>query len=340
MYCGRATWDLLCIDAAIRRSELRRSAVFWEKGKAFRIGPFAVTPFLIDHSAFDAYVLLIEVDGKRILYTGDFRAQGRKSELTLELIENPPPNIDVLIMEGTNLPGKGAGVKETRSEADLEDEFVRIFKETPGRVFVSAAATNADRLVTLFRACKKSGRVLAVDLYTMIVLRTLGKYAALPRPEWENAPLKLVVTGGLLGLAERLGHSGLVEELKPMGKAMGARGLNGDKRKWVALIRGGMVKDFRNNDIVPDDGDAWLWSLWTGYLGDGKQKELSEFFGGRRPIVVHTSGHASPEVLVELAKAVNPRLLIPVHGTEWEGNAGLFGGVALRIAANGESVEI
>jgi len=41
-------------------------------------GPFTVTPIPTDHSAFDAYMLLIEGAGKRILYTGDFRCHGRK----------------------------------------------------------------------------------------------------------------------------------------------------------------------------------------------------------------------------------------------------------------------
>ena len=30
------------------------------------IGPFRVTPFLVDHSAFDAYALLVEADGQRV----------------------------------------------------------------------------------------------------------------------------------------------------------------------------------------------------------------------------------------------------------------------------------
>lgn len=40
------------------------------KGKIF------VTPYFVSHSAFDAYMLLIECEGKRILHTGDFRGHG------------------------------------------------------------------------------------------------------------------------------------------------------------------------------------------------------------------------------------------------------------------------
>lgn len=45
-------------------------------GKPIDIGVFKITPYLVDHSAYDAYSLLIEAEGKRLLYSGDFRAHG------------------------------------------------------------------------------------------------------------------------------------------------------------------------------------------------------------------------------------------------------------------------
>lgn len=47
--------------------------------KPLEIGPFRITPYLVDHSAFDAYALLVESDGRRVFYSGDFRAHGRKA---------------------------------------------------------------------------------------------------------------------------------------------------------------------------------------------------------------------------------------------------------------------
>ena len=42
------------------------------------LGPFTLTPYLVDHSAYDAYALLVEADGQRLFYSGDFRGHGRK----------------------------------------------------------------------------------------------------------------------------------------------------------------------------------------------------------------------------------------------------------------------
>ena len=47
----------------------------------FKIKEITITPYLIDHSAYGAYMFLIEVEGKRILHTGDFRNHGYKGKL-------------------------------------------------------------------------------------------------------------------------------------------------------------------------------------------------------------------------------------------------------------------
>jgi transposase InsO family protein len=69
---------------------VRIAGVHWSGGTPFRLGKFEITPFLTDHSAFDAYMLLVEAGGRRILYSGDFRIHGRKSALVDRLMANPP----------------------------------------------------------------------------------------------------------------------------------------------------------------------------------------------------------------------------------------------------------
>ena len=75
--------------------------------KPLEIGPFRITPYLVDHSAFDAYAFLIQAGGKRVFYSGDFRAHGRKGKLFEAMIERPPKDIDVLLMEGTTIGADG-----------------------------------------------------------------------------------------------------------------------------------------------------------------------------------------------------------------------------------------
>src|SRR3990167_4793623 len=74
-----------------------------EAWKPFLIKDVKITPYLVDHSGFDAMAFLIEADGKRIFYSGDFRGHGRKDVLFNTLVKKPLEDIDYLIMEGTML---------------------------------------------------------------------------------------------------------------------------------------------------------------------------------------------------------------------------------------------
>jgi ribonuclease J len=88
-------------------------------------------------------MLLIEVNGCRILYSGDFRIHGRKSVLVSRMMASPPASIDALIMEGTNLGSD----KPCCGEEELEGRFIDLFKASAGRVFVTWSAQNVDRTV-------------------------------------------------------------------------------------------------------------------------------------------------------------------------------------------------
>jgi len=74
----------------------------------FQVEEFTITPYLMDHSAPDAAAFLIDVDGQRLFYTGDFRGHGRKQVLLERLLENPISGIDCLVMEGSMI-GKDKG---------------------------------------------------------------------------------------------------------------------------------------------------------------------------------------------------------------------------------------
>lgn len=321
VYCGEATEELLRLFSALGQVELKQQFRNWQNAIPLQVGPFVITPYLIDHSAFDAYALKIEVGGKTVFYSGDFRVHGRKASFTQRIIEEPPKNVDILLMEGTNLTGPGTPQKPTRRESDLEDDFVSLFRETSGRVFVSWSSSNIDRTVTLFRACKRSGRILVPDLFCMSVLMLLKKYGKIPQPDWAGAPLCAVVTDGMVNhLAERLGERDIVEQLKSDRAAMSAKRLLCNSEKWVIMARDSLVGDFRQSGLVPDQNDVWVWSQWKGYLTLDSTKKVRDYFKPCRREHIHSSGHASPEVLRRFAEAINPKMLIPMHGENWEAN--------------------
>jgi ribonuclease J len=104
LHMGEATHHILK-EAAFWVSGLTRTpARFLAHRQAFELGGFRITPFLNDHSAFDAYSLLLEADGRRLFYTGDIRGHGRKAGIFQQLLRKPPKDVDVLLTEGTKRP--------------------------------------------------------------------------------------------------------------------------------------------------------------------------------------------------------------------------------------------
>ena len=145
-----------------------------ENMKCFSVGDFKIKPYLVDHSGFDAYAFLVEAEGKRIFYSGDFRGHGKKSGRFDKFIENPPKDIDFLIMEGTGIEGKDGHYEK---EDELRDKLVTIFKEEKGLIFFACSSQNIDRISSLYSACRRSGRILVLDPYTVYLLDVLRKMA-------------------------------------------------------------------------------------------------------------------------------------------------------------------
>ncbi len=260
---------------------------------------------LIDHSAFDAYMLLIESAGKRVLYTGDFRRHGRKSVLVDRIMAKPPADIDVLLTEGTNLGSD----KPVRTEGEIEHDFAALFERTKGRVFVSWSGQNIDRTVTLYRAAKRTGRTLVIDLYTADVLDRISEGTGVPRAGFPD--LKVVVTGGLSSNYRKQGREDFVTRMVAHG--ISAKRLEGSSH--VVMLRRGLIRDYQRAGVVPTAEDAFNFSMWRGYLSDPYHSEALEWFraAGAEIAYIHTSGHASAADLRAFAAAIRPKMVVPMR---------------------------
>ncbi|HHX62787.1 MAG TPA: MBL fold metallo-hydrolase, partial [Epulopiscium sp.] len=151
---------------------------YLESGVKFHVGDFKITPYLVDHSGFDAYAFLIESHNKAIVYTGDFRGHGRKVKATDYFINHIPKGIDGLFIEGTMMSRVGERIK---TEEEIEKKVYKLMKETQGPLFVLQSSTNIDRLVSMYRAAKKSGRIFIMDVFTAHIVSKLN--SSIPNPK-------------------------------------------------------------------------------------------------------------------------------------------------------------
>ena len=277
----------------------------FEMSHTFRIGEFAVTPYLMDHSAPDAAAFLIEADGQRIFYTGDFRGHGRKSVLLDRISKDPPPYVNYLIMEGSML-GRDEGLFP--DETSVEQALYDLILSQNGLCYVFTSSQNLDRLVSIYRAAKRGGKILVIDLYTAFVLDKLSAISQrIPQFDWDSVRVlysyyhaqKLAdFDRALLYKYKRAKIEFKEIRDNPDDKVLLAK----DSRYFRGLIT-----------KLKESGKAMVvYSMWHGYL---ERSNLQGFLESNDiPIKeIHTSGHAYIPELQMLATALKPRWIIPIH---------------------------
>lgn len=278
-----------------------------EYGKTLIAGPFAITPYLNDHSAYDAYSMLIAADGQRLFYSGDFRGHGRKASSFERFLKSPPADVDVLLMEGTTI-GRSSSEGKFKTEHDLEQTFAEQIKQTKGMALVWTSGQNIDRLVTLFKACKKTGRQLILDLYTAEILRRIGN-PKIPQATWGG--MKVFLPDSQRRQIIKSQEWKVAHRYKPY--RIYPEQLANAAAHSVMLFRPSMARDLEKADCL--DNATVIYSLWPGYLKQERQRLFLAWLKKRGiPLVhCHTSGHASPQDLQRYARAIAPKMLVPIH---------------------------
>jgi ribonuclease J len=284
-----------------------RNVLNLESGKPLSIGPFTITPYLNDHSAYDAYSLLISADGQRLFYSGDFRGHGRKAALFERFLKCPPSDVDVLLMEGTTI-GRSGSEADHKTEQELEQCFLKHIDDSKGMVLVWTSGQNIDRLVTVFKACQKSGRQLILDMYTAEIIRTTEN-PKVPQAGWNG--VKIFLPGSQRRQIIKSQQFELAERYKPY--RIYPKQLAVEAARSVMLFRPSMRRDLEKAECLQDA--TLVYSLWPGYLKREELRSFHEWLERRGiPLVhCHTSGHASPQDLQRFAKAIAPRMLVPIH---------------------------
>jgi len=282
--------------------DVAKTYTMWQP---LQVGEFIITPYLVDHSAPDAAAFLIEGDGQRMFYTGDFRGHGRKGVLLDRITTNPPAKIDYLVMEGSML-GRSEGLFP--DEDAVEQAIYHQVHNQAGPTYIFTSSQNLDRLVSIYRAIRRSGKTLVIDLYTAFVLDKLGTLSPnIPQFDWEGIRVlfsyyhagKLAEQDKALLYKYRRAKIDF-EEIKqsPQNKVL----LSKDNRYFRILC----------SKLQPCTEASAIFSMWHGYL---ERSDLSQFLETHdTPITeIHTSGHAYVSQLKRLADALKPRFIIPVH---------------------------
>lgn len=222
-------------------------------GVPLELGPFTVTPLLADHSAFDAYSLVVDAGGRRLYYSGDLRSHGRKRTFE-RLIAHPPAGVDVTLLEGTRIIDDGrSGLSEH------EYRLAELMASTSGMVLAAYSPQNIDRLVTIYRAAKRSGRLVVMDLYASAVAAATGR-ATIPQADWDG--VRVYVPQAQRLKFKRAGAFDRVAAVRE--SRLYPEQLRDQASGLVITFRGSMVRELERADCVAGASLAWL--MWGGYF--------------------------------------------------------------------------
>ena len=303
IYMGEKSYQIHKVSNEYMRKEYLKEPKVFKAEEEFHIGDIKITPYLCDHSAFDAYMFLVECEGKKILYTGDFRSNGRKS---FKALLKKLPKIDLLITEGTNLFDNKIG-KLNLTEKELEKKGIEILEGNDKPVFVLIAATNIDRIVTFYKIANTTKRLFLLDTYAGLITDIVGGNIPNPRT-FSNVRIFLTNQDKYKIL-----------ENYPQNKIGKNEIANSN---FMMCIRSSMKQYLENRSKeFSFEGCVLFYSMWEGYKKQENMKEFLKFMEekGVEIISLHTSGHADEKDFDKLIKKVEPKIIIPVHteNSEW-----------------------
>ena len=283
LYMGELSKEIALIGAEYQDRGLYLrllGANTFRGGDVFSIGDIRIRPLVIDHSAADSYMFVIEAEGKRVLYTGDFRMHGLRSHIVEKLVKTYIGEVDVLITEGTLV---SRGVNDGISEAAVLEDIYSYIQD--GKyVFVICSSTNIDRIMGIWQNMP-SDKVLICDAYQKRILDTVINNVYYESSLYRRHDSPLVLNKGSYP-KYYMDHG------------------------FVSLVRGtenfiSQIKEF------PKDYVRIIYSMWTGYIEENLAlKTLLETYP---TYICHASGHVSKDDLIKFIELVNPDVIIPVH---------------------------
>lgn len=286
LYAGALAKDIMRLSSAhswkkdealCKRIETIRT---FSAGVPFLIGDIQITPFSIDHSATDSYLFLIEADGKRVLYTGDFRLHGVRGKTMDKILDRRIGKVDAIITEGTTV---------SRTDGKIVTEWelqarVRNYLQQYKYVFVLCATTNLDRIFALARAVPR-GKYCICDDYQKTLVETVSKHWNGISSFYEmpkllsfkyHPPARFAELGGLMFVRANSKFEAIIRQYDPAQSIL-------------------------------------LYSMWDGYRTkpDSNIPEFLSLTGTWAEL--HTSGHASPDGLRHVIEKADPEIVIPMH---------------------------
>ena len=285
------------------KGKIHRQTINLEEGKTVTIKDMKITPYIVDHSAYNSFMILIEAEGKRILHTGDFRNHGYKGVL-LESTLKKIGKIDLLITEGTTLSREQV---KSKTETELVDDIIEKTKNYD-QVLMLMSTTNIDRVTTMQRVANRTGKTVIHDIVLSNVLQLVTQ--KIPNA-LNSKDVGVYLPGSVYIKRDKEEYKKYIEPFQERINETGKL-LHG---KFIMNIRVPMLKDVERLKDKVLDNCCVVYSMWEGYQ---KEEIYKKFLDRMMELNIdiynlHVSGHADYTAFNQVIEIAKPNAVIPMH---------------------------
>lgn len=293
IYISNGALKILDYCKAICEENKQRIEILSDQ-KVFSVGRINCKSYLCDHSAYDSYMIGLEESGEKILYTGDFRSNGRKNFQTL--LDKLPKKVNLLIAEATK------PTLYNQTEKDLEESAVKVFSESD-KVFILQSTLNIDRTVSFYRASKRTGKPFIMGLSSADICAEL-----------KNIPNPKTFDDCYTYLSYSEDNATHEKTKMAYGKKLLGRSQIVKMKKFTMQINAGMLEYLKKlNESTELNSSVLVYSMWQGY-----KSEMQEFLDGVKALGIksvdlHVSGHADASAINLMINKTNPDKIEFVH---------------------------
>jgi ribonuclease J len=297
---------------------------------AHTICGFNLRCFPVDHSIPGACAWGIETSSGWVIYSGDLRLHGKRAELTHRFVEEAASLCPkALILEGTNV------LREMNiAEHEVYENGVKAIAGSNGLVIADFSPRDVDRLLTFLQIAKDTGKRLVIlpkDAYMLKTMRLLEP--EIPDIAWENS--LAIYQDTVASRYPSLWMRNICQEYES--KIVLAEDISSSQDEFILCFSFFDLNELPS--IRPKQGSLYVYSSsephdeeqeidfrrlhsWLEHFGlkgfglPVEDKGEWQIPDGERGL--HASGHACGPDLLEIAREINPEILIPVH-SEYSG---------------------
>lgn len=287
--------------------ELKTVTMNEDTHERLKVGPFFVELVRVTHSIPGSTCVVLDTPVGRIINTGDFRfdpnpLDHERSDIE-RLKELGKEGVLALLSESTTAERMG----RTPSESIIEQSFIDIMQQAPGRIFVGLFSTNMNRVQMIVNAAIHHNRKIAMDGRSMVsTLEMAVRHGFMKVPKGTFVPIASAAT---------MPDDQLVVVCTgSQGEPSSAlqRMANGEHRH-VKLKEQDTV--ILSSTPIPESGNDAL----VGVMVDNMVKKGVHVFEARNHELdhvgpLHVSGHASRDEFAEMIQYTQPKFFIPIYG--------------------------